>query len=95
VYFSEKCTSLEDLKALGRSTKLVSTRQDPEEQEEDFKVQPYSVRGLVDTRYPCQCLTTDSLPRGYPGQLFGLRCVVELDGERRDSQFILVRALNR
>jgi hypothetical protein len=43
----------------------------------------------------CRCLTTDSLPRGYPGQLFGLRRVLELDGERRDSRFILVRALDR
>jgi hypothetical protein len=43
----------------------------------------------------CRCLTTDSLSWGYPGQLFGLRRVLELDGERRDSQFILVRALDR
>jgi hypothetical protein len=42
----------------------------------------------------CRCLTTDSLPRGYPGQLFGLRRVLELDGKRRDSRFILVRALD-
>jgi hypothetical protein len=42
----------------------------------------------------CQCLTIDSLPRGYPGQLFGLRHILELDGERRDSRFILVRALD-
>jgi hypothetical protein len=33
----------------------------------------------------CRCLTTNSLPRGYPGQLFGIRCVLELDDERRDS----------
>jgi hypothetical protein len=46
-------------------------------------------------RASCRCLTTDSLPRGYPGQLFGLRCVLELDGERRDSRFILVQALDR
>jgi hypothetical protein len=43
----------------------------------------------------CRCLTIDSLPWGYPGQLFGLRRVLELDGERRDSRFILVRALDR
>jgi hypothetical protein len=43
----------------------------------------------------CRCLTTDSLPRGYLGQLFGLRCVLKLDDERRDSQFILVQALDR
>jgi hypothetical protein len=43
----------------------------------------------------CWCLTTDSLPRGYPGQLFGLRRVLELDGERRDIRFILVRTLDR
>jgi hypothetical protein len=43
----------------------------------------------------CRCLTTDSLPRGYPGQLFGLRHVVELDGECKDSRFILVQALDR
>jgi hypothetical protein len=42
-----------------------------------------------------QCLTTDSLPRGYLGQLFGLRCTLELDGERRDNRFILVWALDR
>jgi hypothetical protein len=43
----------------------------------------------------CRCLTTDSLPRGYPGQLFGLRHRLELDGEHRDSRFILVWALDR
>jgi hypothetical protein len=43
----------------------------------------------------CRCLTTDSLPWGYPGQLFELRCMLELDGERRDSRFILVQALDR
>jgi hypothetical protein len=43
----------------------------------------------------CRCLTTDSLPRGYPGQLFGLRRMLEVDGERRDSRFILVWALDR
>jgi hypothetical protein len=37
----------------------------------------------------CRCLTPDSLPRGYPGQLFGLRRVLELDGERRDSRLAL------
>jgi hypothetical protein len=42
-----------------------------------------------------RCLTTDSLPRGYPGQLFGLRRMLELDGERGDSRFILVWALDR
>jgi hypothetical protein len=42
-----------------------------------------------------QCLTTDSLPWGYPGQLFGLRRVLELDDKYRDSRFILVQALNR
>jgi hypothetical protein len=34
---------------------LISTRQDPEEQEEAFKVQPYSAWGLVDAgpqRFP-------------------------------------------
>jgi hypothetical protein len=39
-------------------------------------------------RANCRCLTTDSLPRGYPGQLFGLRRVLQLDGERRDSQLV-------
>jgi hypothetical protein len=43
----------------------------------------------------CRCLTTDSLPRGYPGQMFGLQRVLELDGECRDSRFILVWALDR
>jgi hypothetical protein len=28
----------------------------------------------------CRCLITDSLPRGYLGQLFGLRCLLELEG---------------
>jgi hypothetical protein len=46
-------------------------------------------------RASCRCLTIDSLPRGYLGQLFGLRRMLELNGERRDSQFILVRALDR
>jgi hypothetical protein len=32
---------------------------------------------------------------GYPRQLFGLQRMLELDGERRDSRFILVRALDR
>jgi hypothetical protein len=40
-------------------------------------------------------LTTDSLPWGYPGQLFGLRRMLELDGEHRDNRFILVQALDR
>jgi hypothetical protein len=37
-------------------------------------------------------LTTESLPRGYPGQLFRFQRVLELDGEREDSRFISVRA---
>jgi hypothetical protein len=41
------------------------------------------------------CLTTDSLPQEYLGQLFRLRRVLELDSERSDSRFILVRALDR
>jgi len=28
----------------------------------------------------CRCFTTDSLPRGYPGQLFGLRRIAEFGG---------------
>jgi hypothetical protein len=43
----------------------------------------------------CQCFTTDSLPRGYPRQLFGLRRMLELNDEHKDSRFILVRALDR
>jgi hypothetical protein len=43
----------------------------------------------------CRCLTTDSLSWRYPGQFFRLRRLLELDGERRDSRFILVRALDR
>jgi hypothetical protein len=43
----------------------------------------------------CLCLTTDSLPWGYPEQLFGLWCMLELGGEHRDSRFILVQALDR
>jgi hypothetical protein len=50
--------------------------------------------GYILLLYICRCLTPDSLPWGYPGQLFGLRRVLELDGERRDSRFILVRALD-
>jgi hypothetical protein len=46
-------------------------------------------------RANCLCLTTDSLPRGYLGQLFGLQRMLELDGECRDRRFILVRALDR
>jgi hypothetical protein len=46
-------------------------------------------------RASCRCLTADSLPRGYSGQLFGLQRVLELDSERRDSRFILARALDR
>jgi hypothetical protein len=42
----------------------------------------------------CRCLTTDSLPRGYLEQLFGLQRVLELDDERKDNRFILVRALD-
>jgi hypothetical protein len=48
-----------------------------------------------DNKDVCWCLTTDSLPRGYPRQLFGLRRMLELDGERTDSQFIPVQALDR
>jgi hypothetical protein len=43
----------------------------------------------------CRCLTTNILPRGNPGQLFGLRRMLELDGEHKDSQFILVQSLDR
>jgi hypothetical protein len=32
-----------------------------------------------------RCLTADSLPQGYAGQLFGLRRMLELNGERKDS----------
>jgi hypothetical protein len=46
-------------------------------------------------RVSCRCLTTDSLSRGYPGQLVGLWRVLELDSECKDSQFILVWALDR
>ena len=31
-------------------------------------------------RASCRCFTTDSLPRGYPGQLFGLRRIAEFGG---------------
>ena len=31
-------------------------------------------------RGSCRCFTTDSLPRGYPGQLFGLRRIAEFGG---------------
>ena len=46
-------------------------------------------------RASCQCFTTDSLPRGYPGQLFGLRRMQNSAVNARDSRFILVRALDR
>jgi hypothetical protein len=46
-------------------------------------------------RIRCRCLTTNSLPWGYPGQLFRLRRMLELDDERRDSRFILVWTLDR
>jgi hypothetical protein len=41
----------------------------------------------------CRCFATDSLPRGYPGQLFGLRRKLNLTVNARDSRFMLVRAL--
>jgi hypothetical protein len=43
----------------------------------------------------CQCLETGSLPWGYLGQLFSLRHMLELNGERRNSRFILVWDLDR
>jgi hypothetical protein len=43
----------------------------------------------------CRCLTNDSLPWGYQGQLFGLQRMLELNVERKDSRFILVWTLNR
>jgi hypothetical protein len=46
-------------------------------------------------RASCRYFTTDSLSLGYLGHLFELQCMLELDGERRDSRFILVRALDR
>ena len=33
----------------------------------------------------CRCFTTDSLPQGYPGQLFGLRRIAELGGLRKET----------
>jgi hypothetical protein len=42
------------------------------------------------------CLLFEEIPICLtPGQLFGLQCVLQLDDERRDSRFILVRALDR
>ena len=46
-------------------------------------------------RASCRCLTTDSLPRGYPGSIFGLRHMLDLMVNARDSRFILVQALDR
>ena len=46
-------------------------------------------------RTSCRCSTTDSLPRGYPRQLFGLRRMLESTVNARDSRFILVQALDR
>ena len=31
----------------------------------------------------CRCFTTDSLPRGYPGQYVRASAYAELDGERK------------
>jgi hypothetical protein len=48
------------------------------------------LKGDMDTLKGCRCFTTDSPPQGYPGQLFRLRRMLELNVERRDSRFILV-----
>ena len=40
-----------------------------------------------------RCSITDSLSRGYPGQLFGLRPMQNLAVNAEDSRFILIRAL--
>ena len=34
-------------------------------------------------RASCRCFTTDSLPRGYPGQFVRASAYVELDGKRK------------
>jgi hypothetical protein len=51
--------------------------------------------GLRPTDHPerCGCFTTDSLPRGYLGQLFELRRVQNSTVNARGSRFILVQAL--
>lgn len=36
-------------------------------------------------RASCRCFTTDSLPRGYSGQLFGLRRIADLSGLRKET----------
>jgi hypothetical protein len=45
-------------------------------------------------RASCRYFTTDSLSLGYPRQFFELQRMLKLDGERKDSRFILVRALD-
>jgi hypothetical protein len=44
-------------------------------------------------RASCRCLTTDNLPWGYLGQLFGLRRSQNSTVNAEDSRFILVQAL--
>jgi hypothetical protein len=44
-------------------------------------------------RASCRCFTNDSLPRGYLGQLFGLRRMLNSTVNARDNRFILVQAL--
>ena len=46
-------------------------------------------------RASCRCLTTDSLPRGYPRQYVRLQCMRNSTVNARDSRFILVWALDR
>jgi hypothetical protein len=75
-------------KGKGKGKNLVVSRSKNTEVDED------QVLEVIENK-ECRCLTTDSLPWRYLGQLFGLRRVLELDGEHRDSRFILVRALDR
>ena len=42
-----------------------------------------------------RCFTTDSLPRGYSGSMFGLQRMQNSTVSSRDSRFILVRTLDR
>ena len=48
-----------------------------------FEQSPHEV--AIYRRGSCRCFTTDSLPRGYPGQLFGLRRIAEFGGLRKET----------
>ena len=45
-------------------------------------------------RASCRCFTTDDLPRGTRGSIFGLQCMQNSTVNARDSRFILVQTLD-